>query len=135
MKVEPVEWFSLGLTAKRTGPRYIYDNNQPVFFGDTTNPLPANVVREIFPAKAPAYWLVNLDARVNMGAFSDDLDKTYVQLNVYNLFDKLYAGGFGGFSNQPVSSSGFYSESSTSGIPFVQIGAPRTVSLTVNVGF
>ena len=136
--VEPVKWFSLGLTAKRTGPRYIYDNNQPVFFGDTTPsvpPNPANAVREIFPAKAPAYWLVNLDARVNMGAFSDDLDKTYVQLNVYNLFDKLYAGGFGGFSNQPVSSSGFYSESSTSGIPFVQIGAPRTVSLTVNVGF
>jgi len=135
VKVEPVEWFSLGLTAKRTGPRYIYDNNEPVFFGDTTNPSPVNVVREIFPAKAPAYWLVHLDARLNMGAFADDLDKTYIQLNVYNLFDKLYAGGFGGFSNQPVSSSGFYSESSSSGIPFVQIGAPRTVSLTVNVGF
>jgi iron complex outermembrane receptor protein len=133
--VEPVEWFSLGLTAKRTGPRYIYDNNQPVFFGDTTSPSVGNEVREIFPAKAPAYWLVNLDARVNMGAFAADLDKTYIQLNVYNLFDKLYAGGFGGFSNQPVSSSGFYSESSTSGIPFVQIGAPRTISLTVNVGF
>ncbi|RIX27468.1 TonB-dependent receptor [Sphingomonas edaphi] len=133
--VEPVQGFSFGLTAKRTGPRYVYDNNQPVFFGDTTSPSVGNEVREIFPAKVPAYWLVNMDARLNMGAFAADLDKTYIQLNVYNLFDKLYAGGFGGFSNQPVSSSGFYSESSSSGIPFVQMGAPRTVSVTFNVGF
>jgi len=136
VSVEPIKGFQLGVTAKRTGPRFVYDNNEPVFFGDTTSPSsPANVVREIHPAKVPAYWLVNLDARLNMGAFAPDLDKTYIQLNVYNLFDEVYAGGFGGFSNQPISSSGFYSESGTSGIPNVQIGAPRTVSVTFNVGF
>ena len=135
LSVEPFDGLQIGFTAKRTGPRFVYDNNEPVFFGDTTSPSPANVVRQIHPAKVPAYWLVNLDARLSLGAFADDLDKTFIQLNVYNLFDTLYAGGFGGFSNQPISSSGFYSESGTSGIPFVQIGAPRTVSVTFNVGF
>jgi iron complex outermembrane receptor protein len=133
--VEPIPALRIGATAKRTGPRYVYDNNHPVFFGDTTNPAPGNEVREIFPAKVPAYWLVNMDARLNLGYFSKGLDKTYFQLNVYNLFDEVYAGGYGGFSNQPISSSGFYSESSSSGIPFVQIGAPRTISGTLSIEF
>ena len=77
----------------------------------------------VYPKSTPAYWLVNLDARLNMGYFADDLDKTYLQLNVYNLFDKLYVGGFTS-SLDP-----------SSGAPFAQIGAPRTISGTVSVGF
>ena len=53
---------------------------------------------KIFPDKAPAYWLVNLDARFNMKFIG--LKETYFQLNVYNLFDKFYVGGFGGGLNQ-----------------------------------
>ena len=131
--VEPVAGLRVGATAKRTGPRYVYDNNQPVFDGDTTSPSPGNEVREIFPAEVPAYWLVNMDARYDLRAVG--MEDTFLQLNVYNLFDEVYAGGFGGFSHQPISGSGFYSESSSTGIPFVQIGAPRTVSMSLNIGF
>jgi iron complex outermembrane receptor protein len=115
----------LGVTAKRTGPRFIFDNNQPVFTGSITAPT------EVFSSKADAYWLVNLDARFNLGYLDRQLSKTFVQLNVYNLFDSLYAGGFSGGLNQALNSTG----TTFGNPPFVQIGAPRTVSLTVNVGF
>ena len=127
--------FDFGITAKRTGPRYVYDNNQPVLDGDLT-PTPPNPVNilEVYPSKVPAYWLVNLDARFNLRMLKG-LEKSYFALNVYNLFDEVYAGGFGGFIAQPLSSSGFYNEGSTFGIPFVQIGAPRTVSGTLSIEF
>jgi iron complex outermembrane receptor protein len=126
--------FDFGFTAKRTGPRYVYDNNAPVFDGDLTSPTPGNQVVEVYPDKVPAYWLVNLDARFNLRMLKG-LEKSYFSVNVYNLFDELYAGGFGGFSSQPVASSGFYNEGGTYGIPFVQIGAPRTVSGTLSIEF
>lgn len=56
------ELFELGATAKRTGPRYIFDNNQPVFAGD----INGTNETQVFGATAPAYWLVNLDARFNL---------------------------------------------------------------------
>jgi iron complex outermembrane receptor protein len=124
----------LGITAKRTGPRFVYDTNLPAFTGTLANLDDANTANDptvIHSSKVAAYWLVNLDARLNLGYFAEDLSKTYLQLNVYNLFDKLYVGGFGGGLTQALNSSG----SSYSDPPFVQIGAPRTVSLTVNVGF
>ena len=58
------------------------------------------------------------------------MNNTYLQLNVYKLFDELYVGNFGGNLNQGIGSNGVYS-----GPGFVQIGAPRTVSLSLNVGF
>ena len=103
----------LGVTAKRTGPRFLFDTNEPSVSGTTV----------IYPAKTPAYWLVNLDARYNLRDWGPGLEKTYFQLNVYNLFDELYVGGFGS-SLDP-----------TSGAPFAQIGAPRTVSGTLSIGF
>src|SRR3546814_1676510 len=45
-------------------------------------------------------------------------DKTYLQLNVSNVFDKLYYGGFDGRLD-----AGF---AAASNLPFVQIGSPRT---------
>jgi iron complex outermembrane recepter protein len=123
----------VGVTAKRTGPRYVYDTNVATFTGDidltgTGGPT------VIYNAKAPAYWLVNLDARLNLGKLGfggfNKLAGTYLQLNVYNLFDELYVGGFGGSLNQGIGSNGVYS-----GPGFVQLGAPRTVSLSLNVGF
>ncbi|MBA3668258.1 MAG: TonB-dependent receptor [Sphingomonas sp.] len=139
----------LGITAKRTGPRLIFDNNRPVFTGDigVTTPTAGRVVQtQIFDSTAAAYWLVNLDARMNMGYFAPNLAKAYLQLNVYNLFDKLYAGGFNGGLSQSTSTRTCNATSTPSCVPtatvptygsppFVQIGAPRTVSLTVNVGF
>ena len=140
--------FTLGLTAKRTGPRYIYDNNLPTYTGfvvptgaKTGTNLPPvlsttqlNSTRQIYGAQAPAYWLVHLDARVDLD-FTGLPEGTYLQLNVYNLFDQLYVGGFGGGLVQ----SNTYSRTtgiSTYGNPgFVQIGAPRTVSGTLVVKF
>ena len=123
-----VAGFELGVTAKRTGPRYVYDTNLPTFLNGTTQGTPAAV--EIFPSKTPAYWLVNLDARYKLTMFKG-LEKSYLQLNVYNLFDEFYVGGFGGGLNQAVNSSG-----TSYGNPnFVQVGAPRTISGTLSIGF
>jgi len=116
--------FELGATVKRTGPRYVYDTNIPTFSGTTTTLTPV----EIFPAKAPAYTLVNLDARVKLTMLKG-LEKSYFQLNVYNLFDEFYVGGFGGGLNQAFSGGNY-------GNPgFVQIGAPRTISGTLSLAF
>ena len=132
-KIGPVD---VGITAKRTGSRFVFDTNQPVFTGDVDclpGPTAAGCsasgspVRQIFGAKAPAYWLVQLDARYNLRSLG--MPGTYLQANVYNLFDKLYVGGFGGGLNQGVNSGGFFANP-----PFVQIGAPRTISFTLNVG-
>lgn len=122
--------FDIGATAKRTGPRYVFDTNQPTFLGDIDNLGAAAAPTIIYPAKAPAYWLVNLDARFNLRMLKG-LESSYVQLNVYNLFDKLYVGGFGGGLNQGLNTTtGLYS-----GPGFVQIGAPRTTSVSLNIGF
>jgi iron complex outermembrane receptor protein len=113
----------VGITAKRTGPRYVFDTNLPVFTGTVGG---ANVV-EIFPAKAPAYTLINLDLRYKLKMLKG-LENSYFQLNVYNLLDKVYVGGFTGGLNQ--------SGSTTYGSPpFVQIGAPRTISGTISLAF
>ncbi len=132
----PVE---LGITAKRTGERFVYDTNLPLYTGNftPTGSVPTGTpgtaaATEIFPAAAPAYWLVNLDARVKLG-FLGLNDDTYLQLNVYNLFDQFYVGGFGG--NLMQNTSGSYNQATGlwnyGSVPFVQIGAPRTVSGTV----
>jgi iron complex outermembrane receptor protein len=114
--------FELGLTAKRTGPRYVYDTNLPVFKGPIAGPT------QVFSATAPAYWLVNVDARMKLSMIKG-LEKSYLQLNVYNLFDTLYVGGFGGGLNQSLSGSNY------GGAPFVQIGVPRTVMGTLHIQF
>ncbi len=98
---------TLGMQAKRTGKRWINDQNLPLaVWGSAT---------------VPAYTLVDLDARISL----DDvtfLRNSYFQLNITNVFDKLYVGGFGG-------------NLSETAVPFVQIGAPRTISATVVIGF
>ncbi|MGZ8344216.1 MAG: TonB-dependent receptor [Allosphingosinicella sp.] len=122
----PVE---IGITGKRTGPRFVYDTNEPVLAGNLLAPAG---ITQIFPATAPAYWLVNLDARVSLADMG--LEKTYLQFNVYNLFDEFYVGGFGGGLNQSVTIGG--GGIGALGNPgFVQIGAPRTLSATLVVGF
>jgi len=116
--------FELGATVKRTGPRYVFDTNEATYTGVLGS---ANAV-EIFPAKAPAYTLVNLDARVRLSMLKG-LEKSYFQLNVYNLFDEFYVGGFNGGLNQATSGSNYGNPN------FVQIGAPRTISGTLSLAF
>jgi iron complex outermembrane recepter protein len=116
-----------GFSGKRTGTRFIYDTNLPVYAGPAGTLQAPNRTYQVFPAKAPAYWLVNVDARINL-EFLGLNDKTYLQLNVYNLMDNFYVGGFGGGVTQAVSSGNW-------SVPFVQIGAPRTFSATFTMGF
>src|SRR3546814_9653138 len=88
----------LGIQAKRTGPRYVNDQNLPITIGGA----------QVYGAKVPAYTLVDLDARLPLD-WAGLNDKTFLQLNVSNLFDELYVGGFSG--GLPADSA-----------PFVQIG-------------
>ncbi|MEI5688590.1 TonB-dependent receptor [Sphingomonas kyungheensis] len=101
----------LGIEAKRTGERYVNDQNLPVVIGGV----------QVYGAKAPAYTLVNLDARFSLEPLGLN-DQTYLQLNVSNLFDTLYVGGFSGTT-------------STASLTYAQIGAPRAVSATLTMGF
>ena len=101
----------LRVQAKRTGPRYVNDVNLPLIVAG----------RQVFGAKAPAYTLVDLGARLPM-AFAGFNDETYLQFNVTNVFDKLYVGNFGG---QLLNTT----------VPFVQLGSRRAFILTLNVGF
>lgn len=135
---------SLGITTKRTGERFVYDTNEAVFTGTFTAsgakacstattcaaPTAATASTQIYGATAPAYWLVNLDARLKLG-FLGLNDDTFLQLNVYNLFDQFYVGGFGGNLNQSQSFNATTGVSTYGSVPNVQIGAPRTISGTV----
>ena len=132
----------LGIEAKRTGPRFIFDANVPVFRGDV-DIAALGGPEQVFSSTAPAYWLVNLDARLKLDWLSKSLDKTYLQFNLYNAFDKFYVGGFGGALSQSVScasvASGGCPNLTSGGVyaspPFVQIGAPRTFSASINIQF
>jgi iron complex outermembrane receptor protein len=108
----PIE---LGAQIKRTGPRYVNDQNTPIY------QTISGALTPVWGAKAPAYTLVDLDARVNLD-WAGLGDKVYFQLNVSNLFDKLYVGGFDG-------------QLANNTVPNVNIGAPRTFIGSIIVGF
>lgn len=101
--------FDLGIQGKRTGKRYIYDTNLPIVISGT----------QVYGAVAPGYTLFDLDARYSLASLG--APNVWAQLNVSNLFDKFYVGGFDGNLTQGSSA------------PFVQIGAPRAVMFTVHV--
>jgi len=120
-RIGPVE---IGVQAKRTGPRYVNDINQPIVlctsgFQNLTH-CPATAF-QVYDAKTPAYTIVDFDVRVPLG-WAGLNDDTYFQLNVSNVFDEFYVGTLGG------------SLLNTS-VPFAQIGAPRAVIGTLVVGF
>jgi iron complex outermembrane receptor protein len=114
--------FELGIQVKRTGPRYLNDQNTPVYqsFGSGAG----TTFYQVFGSKTPSYTLVDLDARFSLKALGLN-DSTWVQFNVTNLFNKFYVGA---------SSTGNATPSNTT-VNFYQIGAPRTISGTVSFGF
>lgn len=114
--VGPVE---LGVQAKRTGPRYLNDQNLPVTQSYTLNGVVTNY--QVYGAKASAYNVVDLDAKLNL-SFIGLNEKSYLQFNVTNVFDELYVAGF-------------TSNTATTSIPFAYIGAPRTFSATINFAY
>lgn len=131
--------FQVGLEAKRTGRRYVNDQNVPVAIcttigsngqPTTTNAstasgnCPSTAARnQVFGAFEKAYTLFNLDARISLEPLVHSKG-TYLQFNVYNLFDKFFVGG-----------STTTAQLQPTAITNVQIGAPRAVSGTLVVGF
>lgn len=108
--IGPVE---LGAQIKRTGPRYVNDQNLPIVTSTGV---------QIYGKKTPAYTLVDLDAKVKLD-FVGLGDKTFLQLNVINVFDKLYVGGFDGAGT------------SQTNVPTAYIGTPRTFIGSISFGF
>jgi iron complex outermembrane receptor protein len=129
----------VGVQGKRTGPRYLNDQNLPNLqctaslvnqICPTAAATPAAFTGtrgfeyQVYGAKAPGYTTFDVDARIALDFVG--LNKTtYLQLNVQNIFDKYYVGGFG-------SSGG---SSTLYNVPFIQIGSPRAFIGTLNVQF
>jgi len=114
----------VGAQAKLTGPRYVNDQNTGVLAfpkQPAKPPFLTNTV--VFPAKTPSYAVVDLDARLSLSVVGLPKE-SYFQLNVHNLFDKFYVSGFNGSINN----SAFRSQ-------FVYVGAPRSVTGTLNFAF
>jgi len=126
---EPV---SIGIDVKRTGPRYIYDTNEPIRM------IAGGTVYDIFPNKAPAYTLVNLNARVDL-SWAGLNKKTYFQMNVVNLFNEYWVGainsGNGALNQGPTYNTTGTAITAYGSPPFTQIGYGRTVMGSLVVGF
>ncbi|WBY06350.1 TonB-dependent receptor [Sphingomonas sp. 7/4-4] len=121
-----------GFNVKRTGPRYVYDTNEPV-----RQIVSGNVV-QVFGAKVPAYTLVDFNARIPLG-WAGLNDKTYFQLNVLNAFDKLWVSslnsGNGALNQGPTFNPGTGAVTAYGNAPNSQIGYPRTFMGSLVVGF
>jgi iron complex outermembrane receptor protein len=114
----------LAIQAKRTGPRYVNDQNLPNLqcTGTVVNSAcpTASISYQVYPAKTPAYTQVDFDARLKLG-WAGLNDTTYLQINVQNVFNEYYVGGVAGGATTQYS------------VPFAQIGSPRAFIASLNV--
>ncbi|MDB5678653.1 TonB-dependent receptor [Sphingomonas bacterium] len=139
---------ALAIQAKRTGPRYLNDQNVPnlqctaavvnqicptaaattptTFTGNTPTGGylgTRGFEYQVYGAKTPAYTTVDLDMRVSL-EWAGLNKTTYFQFNVQNVFNEFYVGGFSGGSTSQYTSP-----------LFTQIGSPRAFIGTLNVQF
>jgi len=117
--------FILGLQVKRTGPRYVNDQNTP-YYAATTVAGYVTQGQVVYGAQTPSYTVVDLDARVNLTAIGLN-ERSFFQLNVTNLFNKYYVGGFSGTYNNQISSSGTVTNA--------QISPPRAIVGTISMAY
>ncbi|MGI4733236.1 MAG: TonB-dependent receptor [Janthinobacterium lividum] len=119
----PIE---IGTQIKRTGERYLNDQNLPELQCTvaTVNQVcpTTGISYQVDGATAPAYTTVDFDARLALD-FIGLGKQTYLQFNVLNAFNKFYVGGFAGGTTTAYS------------VPFAQIGSPRAFIGSVNVQF
>ncbi|AJP74093.1 TonB-dependent receptor [Sphingomonas hengshuiensis] len=144
-----LDYFSVGFNAKRTGPRYLYDTNEPVRAIIATGTGASTVYNQytVYGNKTPAYTQINIDARVPLG-WAGLNDQTYFQLNVLNVWNTLWVGSVNS-GNGSLNQGPTYCGSSNGncrvgqGVDIVsygsalnsQIGYPRTFMGTLVVGF
>lgn len=107
--------FSLNVSIKNNGKRYINSENLPSYSGTT----------QVNSATLPSYTTVDLSARMKLAIAGLKSDKSFIQLNVTNLFNQFYVGGFTS-SSTPVGATT---------IPTVYLATPRTVVATLSVAF
>jgi len=133
-------WLELGAQAKRTGRRYVNDQNLGNFYCTvalvnnvcptvqnvpTTYTGTRGLIVQSYDAYAPGYTTVDFDARIMLDWTGiGGKNKTYLQFNLQNAFNKFYVGGFTGGVTPSVNNT----------IPFVQIGSPRAFIMSLNVG-
>lgn len=122
--------FDLGIQAKYTGGRYVNDENSPVYACSGTivgGLCPTASQYQIYTAQIPAYTVVDVDLRFNLGRLINN-EKTFFQLNVSNIFDEFYVGGLSG-------SSGFVGLPNRYSIGNAIIGTPRSITGSLVVAF
>ena len=101
--------FSFGIQGKYTGKRYATDMNDLAVDG---------------------YALFDLDMRYKLDAV---LKNSYIQLNIWNLFDKKYYGSLG--TQVTAASAATKTLYGITNQPYGYIGAPRTAQATFRVDF
>lgn len=103
------------VSAKHTGKRYTNNQNLPTYASGV----------EVTPAAISGYTTVDLSLRYKLNIEGLKERNSYFQINVQNLFDKFYVGGFAG--------SG--ATSSATSVQSAYLGVPRTISGTFSVEF
>ncbi len=98
--------FQIGVQGKFVGERYMTDVND---------------------LKVPHYTVWDADIRYDLGG--DGWKKSYVQLNVTNLFDKFYYGNLSGTTTSATPGAAGYSQ------PYAYVGAPRAAVLSLRTAF
>ena len=113
VELGPVE---IGFQGKYVGKRYATDVNDVI---------------------VPSYTLFDVDARFSLEDYG--LKRTWLQLNVQNLFDEFY---YGNISNQInastvgcVNAAGTAVGCGSSSQPSFSVGFPRTVTASIRIGF
>ena len=111
-------------------PKWIASYRAQVEFGPVELGLQVKYVSDRFATdlndvKSSSYTTADLDARVGLQDLG--LEKTWFQLNVYNLFDRFYFGNIGTQIAAPPNPGGAQ--------PNFSVGAPRTISGTIRVSF
>jgi iron complex outermembrane receptor protein len=130
---------SAGFNIKRTGPRYLYDTNEVVrqITTLTVNGAAQTLNYQVYGNKAPAYTLVDVNARLDM-TWAGLGKKTYFQLNVLNVFDTLWVGSINsgnGSLNQGPTFNSVGAITAYGNALNTQIGYPRTIMGSLVVGF
>ena len=87
----------------------------------------------------PGYSTFNIDGRLSLKDFG--LEKTFIQINVDNLFDRQYLGSISSTQSLATNVAGLVPGLATTGAlaggnnPFFQPGSPRAVVVSIQVGF
>ena len=128
--VETPEW-QYGFTARA--------EQGPVSLGVEFKQVTSRFATDVNDVVLPGYNTLNLDARLSMKEFG--LDKTFIQLNVSNVFNRQYLGSISSQIVSGTNAKNFITNISaaavppSSGTPTFQPGAPRAFILSMQVGF